>query len=80
MFTVKDLCARYGVAAHTVLNWIASGELRAINIGRKLSAKKPRWRITKESLERFETTRATAPPPTPARSRKRSSRVIEFYR
>ena len=47
--SVRDLCERYGVGEHTVLGWINRGELRAINVGRRLDAKKPRWRITQEA-------------------------------
>ena len=37
--TVRDLCERYGVSEHTVLGWIRSGELRAVNVGRKPGGK-----------------------------------------
>jgi excisionase family DNA binding protein len=40
--SVKDVAERYGVTPHTVLSWIASGELRAVNVGRRAGAKKPR--------------------------------------
>ena len=42
--TVGDLCERYGVTEHTVLSWIRSGELKAVNVGRRADATKPRWR------------------------------------
>jgi excisionase family DNA binding protein len=78
--SVRDVCERYSVSEHTVLGWIRSGELRAINVGRRLGAKKPRWRITAEALEAFEILRTpTSPPPRPKR-RKRPADVIEFYR
>jgi excisionase family DNA binding protein len=41
-FSVRDLCERYGVGEHTVLAWIRSRELRAVNVGRKLGARRPR--------------------------------------
>jgi hypothetical protein len=34
MYTVKDLCVRYSVTVHTVLGWIARGELRVANCER----------------------------------------------
>ena len=40
--TVRDLCERFGVEEHTVLGWIKSGELRAMNCGRRPGSKKPR--------------------------------------
>jgi excisionase family DNA binding protein len=77
--TVKDLCDRFGVGEHTVLGWIRSGELKAINVGRRSGMKKPRWRITPESLEAFELLRTPTPPPSPTRRRKQSTAIIDFY-
>ncbi len=78
--SVRAVCERYGVSEHTVLGWIRSGELRAINVGRRLGAKKPRWRITAEALDAFEVLRTPTAPSPRARRRKRSADVIEFYR
>jgi len=80
MFTVQDLQRRYNVTVHTILAWIRSGELRAVNVGRRLGAKKPRWRITEEALEAFELLRATSPPLPKMRRRKRQPEIIEFYK
>jgi excisionase family DNA binding protein len=77
--SVRDLTERYGVSQHTVLGWIRSGELRAVNVGRKLGAKKPRWRITHEALEAFEALRTPTPPAPRTRWKKRPVDVIEFY-
>lgn len=78
--SVQDITERYGVSEHTVLAWIRSGELRAINVGRCLGSKKPRWRITQEAVEAFEQLR-TVPPPVPRTPRrKRPTEVIEFYK
>jgi hypothetical protein len=80
MFTVQDIQRRYGVTAHTVLGWIRAGELRAVNVGRRPGAKKPRWRVSQQALEQFELARTPTPPPPRARRRKRAeSGVIEFY-
>jgi transposase len=76
--SVRDVRERYGVTEHTVLGWINRGELRAINVGRRPGAKKPRWRITPEALEAFELARTVAPPP-PRRRGKRPADVIAFY-
>jgi excisionase family DNA binding protein len=54
MYTVQDICERYGVTVTTVLAWIDGGELSAINVGRRPGARKPRWRITQEALDAFE--------------------------
>ena len=68
--TVRDLCERYGVTEHTVLGWIRSGELAAVNVGRKLGAKKPRWRVTEDALAVFELSRTTQSPQPRTRKRK----------
>ncbi len=77
--SVRDLCERYGVGEHTVLVWIANSELKAINVGRRPGAKKPRWRVTQESLAAFELLRTPTPPPPRTQRRKRSAKVIQFY-
>ena len=79
-FSIKDICDRYGVGDHTVLGWINCGELRAINVGRKPGAKKPRWRITQEALDAFEFARTTTPSQPRPQRRKRPPDVIEFYK
>jgi excisionase family DNA binding protein len=76
--TVKEASERYGVEEHTVLGWIRSGELRALNVGRTLGKKKPRWRITAEALAAFELLRTPTPPPPRTRRRKQTD-VINFY-
>jgi hypothetical protein len=78
-FSVRSLCERYDVGAHTVLGWINRGELRAVNVGRRPGAKKPRWRITQEALEAFELSRTPTPPPPRSRRGRRPAEVIEFY-
>jgi excisionase family DNA binding protein len=81
MFTVEDLCQRYSVSPHTILRWIHSGELAAVNVGRQPGARKPRWRVTEASLGAFEARRASRASPGRARSprRKRAGAVVEFY-
>ena len=78
--SVGDLCERYAVSEHTVLGWIRSGELRAINVGRRLGSKKPRWRITQEALEAFEQLRTPTPPLPRTKRRKRAPEAVLFYK
>jgi excisionase family DNA binding protein len=52
--TVQELAARLEVAEATVRQWIKSGELRAIDIGKG-------WRIADTDLEHFFKARETAP-------------------
>lgn len=77
--SVRDVCKRYGVSAHTVLSWIHAGELRALTVGKRLDAGKPRWRITEEALIAFELARTPTPPLPRAKRRKRQADVVEFY-
>lgn len=79
-FTIRQTAARYGVGQHTVLSWIASGDLLAINVGRSIGGKKPRWRITMEAISAFEQLRSARPiEPTPRRRRSHAASVVEFY-
>ena len=77
--TVREVAERYGVGEQTVLGWVRSGQLRAINVGRSPAAKKPRWRITAEALETFQLVRTHSPPQPARRRRKRQAEVAEFY-
>lgn len=78
--SVRDVADRYDVSEHTVLTWIRSGELRAVNVGRRPGARKPRWRIFQEALGAFETIRSATPPPPKVSRRKPPADVIEFYK
>lgn len=51
--TVQELAERLEVSEATVRNWIKSGTLRAIDIGKG-------WRISNTDLERFLKARETA--------------------
>lgn len=73
-YSVKDVCEHYGVGEHTVLRWIHEGELKAVNVGRRLGGK-PKWRITAEALEAFENLRTPTPPPS--KSRRKHRRVVD---
>ena len=63
-YTVRDVCDRFGVHEQSVLQWIRSGELVAVNVGREPGKQKPRWRITAEALADFEDKRKSAQPNT----------------
>jgi excisionase family DNA binding protein len=76
---VREVAEHYGVTAGTVLAWLRSGELRAINVGRRVGARKPRWRITPEALAAFERRRTPSPTPAPTRRRKRAADHVMFY-
>ena len=78
-FTVKHLFEHYAVGVHSDLGWISRGELRAINVGRRLGSKKTRWRITVEALAAFERLRRRTPPQPTKRRCKQSADVSAFY-
>jgi hypothetical protein len=76
---VAEVAARYGVTEHTVLGWVAAGDLRALDV-RRAGARRPRWRVTPEALAEFEARRSPAAAVAPRRRRQRPADVIEFYR
>ena len=79
-FGIKDLCERYGVGEHTVLGWIRTGELKAIDVSRHRSGR-PHWRVTVEARSAFEQARTPSPPLPKTRRKKRSAEnVIEFFK
>ena len=80
--TPKQVADRYGVSVHTVLHWIDSDQLKAINCGRAPGKLKPRWKILPEHLAAFELTRqsGSAPQPNHRRRKAEPAGVIEFYK
>jgi len=82
-YTIRDICNRFAVNENTVLRWVHSGELRAVNVGVEMGKKKPRWRIEQSSLDAFIALRTpTNPAPTGKRRRrkKQTSGVVEFFK
>lgn len=78
-YSVKQFAERYRVGQHTVLSWIRSGELQAVNVGRAIGGK-PHWRIPSEAIQAFELLRsANTTAPQPRRRTKQSADVVKFY-
>jgi transposase len=80
-YSVRQTAERFHVGEHTVLHWIARGELAAVNVARAAGGK-PHWRVTPEALQAFELLRSAQPiepQPQPRRRRRRDAEVIEFY-
>ena len=77
-YSIKDLCERFAVGEHTVLNWIRRGELKAINVSRK-PVGRPKWRITQDALAAFEVARTPTPAQPRTRQKKQRGDVIKFY-
>jgi hypothetical protein len=78
--SVSDVAERFAVSPHAVLSWIASGELRAINVSRKGKSKRPTWRISATAIAEFELSRsAEVVHPKQSKPRSRKTEVIQFY-
>ena len=75
--TPPAVARRLGVNSHKILRWIASGELRAVNVG---DGTRPRWRIMADDLRAFLDRRAAQPAAKQARRRRKvDPAVIEFF-
>ena len=62
MFTISDLLDRYhGVSRITIVSWIESGELAAMDVAPS-GSKRKRLRVTREALSDFERLRSIAKP------------------
>jgi len=75
--TPPEVAKQWGVAVNKVLSFIASGELRAINLATNRRTR-PRWFIDQDDLEMFERSRAATPTTPPAR-RKRQRPGKDFF-
>jgi hypothetical protein len=76
-YSVADLCRRWKIGADKIRAFLKRGELVGVNVASTLSGK-PQWRITGESVERFERRRSSAPPPKTVR-RQRRREMVDFY-
>ena len=75
--TPPVLAKRLGINTHKVLGWIATGQLRAINLG---DGSRPRWRILADDLDAFLARRAATPAAKQTRRRRKPDpAVIEFF-
>ena len=76
-YSVADLCRRWRVGPDKIRRFLLRGELVGVNMATNLAGR-PQWRITAESVERFERRRSSAPPPQPPRRRRRPE-MIDYY-
>jgi predicted site-specific integrase-resolvase len=70
----REVALLYRVSVHTVLAWIRSGELRAVNVAR---GPRPRWIITEAALAAFEAARSAPTPPLRRRNSNRRRFIAE---
>jgi predicted site-specific integrase-resolvase len=59
-FTPPEYAEKLGTSVNTVLAWIKSGELKALNLASRTS-RRPRYRISPEAAEQFELSRSVVP-------------------
>jgi hypothetical protein len=81
-WTPAEIAARHGVSADKVRDWIARGELLALNLADRIDGCKARWRVTREALEAFERARSTKSmqkPTTRRRRRQPNPNVFQFF-
>ncbi len=76
--TPKEVARRFGVSVDTVMAWIRSGELRAINASARHGIRS-RYRIDVEDLERFELSREVAKPRPVVRRRRFDEGVRHIF-
>ncbi len=57
-FSVREIALSLGISRDKVLRFVHSGDLSALNVG--TGEIRPRWRISRESLDSFLNSRTTA--------------------
>ena len=73
-----DLARHWGIKIDKVLNWISSGQLKAVNVAANASGK-PRYRIDAEALAAFKAARTLATPEPRRRRRSRPEDDVPQY-
>ncbi|MHC4404506.1 MAG: helix-turn-helix domain-containing protein [Planctomycetota bacterium] len=77
--TPPQVAKRYRVNSETVIGWIKSGQLRAIDVSKNPGVGRPRYRIDPTDLIAFENRRLAVSPPKVSRRRRQAGSVIEFF-
>lgn len=78
--TPPEVAERYRISPDKVRDWIASGQLRAVDVSAQPGIGRPRWRISPTDLIAFENSRTAQPPAKPTRRRRKPADVIEYFR
>lgn len=74
VFTLKQFAERYGIDPKQAQGYIRDGHLAAIDISSNPGTGRPRWRITEQAIERFESSRTKNSTSADKPSRRRSAR------
>jgi excisionase family DNA binding protein len=78
MLTPPQVAKRYGVSPDTVRAWIASGALRAVDVGR---GRRARYRVPADALKESDAKRpAKVTPEAPPQRRRRRKPELPFRR
>ncbi|MSR55803.1 MAG: DNA-binding protein [Gemmataceae bacterium] len=77
--TVQTVADQLTVKQQAILDWIRTGQLVAVNVGR--GTERPRWRIASTDLDAFLAGRRATPAVKPDRRRraKLQADVIKFF-
>ena len=76
--TPPQLAAKWGIDCHKILQWIRSGELRAVNLATTVGGR-PRYRIDSTDAEVFLARRAAGPTPKAPRRRRQPEGVTQYF-
>lgn len=76
-YTPPELAELLGIDPKKVIGFIRDGDLLAVNLARTKG--KPRWKISRESFDRFLASRQSQPSPPMTKRRRKAEHVIEFY-
>jgi predicted site-specific integrase-resolvase len=77
----REVAHQFQVKPGTVSAWIRNGTLRAVDVSERRS-KRPRWRISPESIAEFlavRSSRPSAPPTSRHRRPRKQEAVIQFF-
>jgi excisionase family DNA binding protein len=70
-YSISEASELLGCDGETILAQIHSGEIAAVNIAKKIDAKRPTWRIAESELGRWLLRRSNAKPVAAVATQKR---------
>jgi excisionase family DNA binding protein len=73
----NDLAAELGVSWRTVMTWIQSGLLPAVDVS--CPGRRPRWLISREAIDEFVRRRSAKPRPAPTPRRRKAAVSDETF-
>lgn len=76
--TPPEIAEAMGVGASTVIGWIRSGELAALDVARR-DSRRPRYRIAEADFEAWKEGRRVRPPAPKARRRRSDPSITQYF-